>query len=161
MTSFSLQKAAVNVLFFRNAQTLYGDDGLRPATAGAVGIDLRACPADGEAVAIPPGERRAIGSGLAIEPLMPGVAGFVFSRSGLGAVKGLVVAQGVGLIDPDYRGEITVFLLNTGNDAYIVQNGERIAQLVFLPYLQADCSIVSGLGETDRGAGGFGHTGKR
>lgn len=161
MTSVFLQKAPIHVCFLRNAASLYGDEGLTPATAGAAGIDLRACPADAPEVTIPPGGRCGIGSGLAVEPLEPGMAGFVFSRSGLGAVKGITVAQGVGLIDPDYRGEITVFLLNTGSAAYTVQQGERIAQLVFLPFIQADFTVVPALGETRRGSGGFGHTGKK
>ena len=159
MTSLSPSQTAVNVFFFRNAADFYGADGLKPATPGAVGTDLRACLAQEESIVIPPGERRPIPAGIAIEPLVPGIAGFVYSRSGLGAVKGLTVAQGVGVIDPDYRGEITVFLLNTGTDAYTVRQGERIAQLVFQPCVQAFFTPVATLGETRRGAGGFGHTG--
>lgn len=161
MTSTSLQKTGVNVLFLRNAASYYDGAGLSPATAASAGVDLRACPADGAELLIPPGGRLGIGSGIAIEPHTPCIAGFVFSRSGLGAVKGLIVAQGVGLIDPDYRGEITVFLLNTGEMSYTVQPGERIAQLVFLPYIQASFTIVDSLGGTARGSGGFGHTGER
>lgn len=161
MTSFSQQKAVVNVLFFRNAAAIYGSGGLAPATPNAAGADLRACLPDDEELFIPPGERRGVGSGVAIELLEPGFAGFVFSRSGLGAVKGITVAQGVGLIDPDYRGEIMVYLLNTSADGYTVRQGERIAQLVFLPYLQAGFRPVPSLGETERGAGGFGHTGRQ
>lgn len=161
MTSFSLSQAAVNVVFLRDAFSIYGGQGLIPATTAAAGIDLRACPAEGAGIVIPPGERRSIGSGIAIEPLAAGIAGFVYSRSGLGAVKGLTVAQGVGLIDPDYRGEITVFLLNTGYESYTVQPGERIAQLVFQPFFQPVFTVVESLGETTRGSGGFGHTGKK
>lgn len=161
VTSFSLQKGTVNVLFLRNAAAFYGEENLSPATAGAVGIDLRACLEDGLPVSIPPGERRGIGSGMAIEPLMPGIAGFVYSRSGLGAVRGLTVAQGVGLIDPDYRGEIIIFLLNTGAETYTVQAGERIAQLVFQPYIPVVFNKVNTLAATERGVGGFGHTGKK
>jgi dUTP pyrophosphatase len=100
-------------------------------------------------------------SGIAVESTIPGIAGFVYSRSGLGAVKGLTVAQGVGVIDPDYRGEITVFLLNTGEEDYTVQNGERIAQLVFQPYVRPLFTPAATLGTTGRAAGGFGHTGTR
>jgi len=100
-------------------------------------------------------------SGIAVESTIPGIAGFVYSRSGLGAVKGLTVAQGVGVIDPDYRGEITVFLLNTGEEDDTVQNGERIAQLVFQPYVRPLFTPAATLGTTGRGAGGFGHTGTR
>ncbi len=159
MTSVSPSQTAVNVLFFRNAADLYGADGLKPSTADAVGIDLRACLAHEESLIIPPGERRPVPAGIAIEPLALGIAGFVYSRSGLGAVKGLTVAQGVGVIDPDYRGEIIVFLLNTSADAYTVRQGERIAQLIFQPCARPLFAPVAALGETRRGAGGFGHTG--
>ena len=90
----------------------------------------------------------------------PAVAGFVYSRSGLGAKEGLVVAQGVGVIDPDYRGEIIVWLLNTSQTPISINQGDRIAQLVFLNYYQPAFNIVTQLGTTQRGAGGFGHTGK-
>ena len=132
-----------------------------PATLDAAGSDLRACPEDGRPISIPPGERRAIPSGVAVEPTRPGIAGFVYSRSGLGAVKGITVAQGVGLIDPDYRGEIMVFLLNTSSESYTVQSGERIAQLLFQPFIRPLFNPVAALGTTDRGAGGFGHTGAK
>ena len=159
MTSVSLQKTVVNVLFFRNAAGIYGADGLKPATAHSAGIDLRACPVEGESLAIPPGERRPIPSGIAVEPLTPHIAAFLYSRSGLGAVKGVTVAQGVGVVDPDYRGEIIVFLLNTGTQEYTVRQGERIAQLIFQPCVRPLFNTVSELGETARGSGGFGHTG--
>ena len=159
MTSVSPSKSIVNVFFFRNAADIYGPDGLKPSTGGAVGVDLRACLEREEHLVIPPGERRPVPAGIAVEPLTPGIAGFVYSRSGLGAVKGLTVAQGVGVIDPDYRGEITVFLLNTGAESYTVRQGERIAQLVFHPCVRPGFSPVAALSETGRGAGGFGHTG--
>ena len=150
---------AVNVRFFRNAAILYEAQGLAPSTPGSAGTDLRACLMEGDFLVIPAGERRPVPSGIAVEPTVPGVAGFVYSRSGLGAVKGLTVAQGVGVIDPDYRGEIIVFLLNTSKEDYTVKNGERIAQLVFHSCARPVFSPVDTLGETDRGAGGFGHTG--
>ena len=129
-----------------------------PATPGSAGIDLRAA-IDEPSVDIPPGGRHAFGVGLAIEICEPGLAGFVFSRSGLGAKHGLTVAQGVGLIDPDYRGEIVVWLLNTSETHKTVSRGERIAQLVIMPFRPALPSVVAELGETRRGGGGFGHTG--
>lgn len=159
MTSVSHQIITVRVFFFGDAAAIYGDDGLEPATAGAVGVDLRACLPQGEPVTIAPGERRMIPTGIAIEADPPGIAGFVYSRSGLGAVRGLTVAQGVGVIDPDYRGEIMVSLLNTGQEPYTVQPGERIAQLLFQPCLRPSFLPVKALGETERGPGGFGHTG--
>jgi deoxyuridine 5''-triphosphate nucleotidohydrolase (dut) len=152
----------VNVQLLRNAAALYGADGLVPATNGSAGIDLRACFEDAAqtGIAIAPGSRAKIPTGLRIEPRTAGIAGFVYSRSGLGAVKGLVVAQGVGLIDPDYRGEIMVFLLNTGTETHTVAPGERIAQIVFQPFFQANFQVRENLGDTARGDGGFGHTGR-
>ena len=84
----------------------------------------------------------------------------MFSRSGLGAKDGLTVAQSVGVIDPDYRGEIIVWLLNTSGQTRHVERGQRIAQLVLLPVYTARLLAVDALGGTARGAGGFGHTGK-
>ena len=129
------------------------------ATESSVGLDLRAC-FDEERVEVAPGGRIKIPSGIAVEPVTRGVAGFVFSRSGLGAKRGLTVAQGVGVIDPDYRGEVLVWLLNTSQETLAITRGERIAQLVFLPVAQARLIPVEELSGTARGAGGFGHTGR-
>lgn len=159
MTSLSPPGLPVALLFLRDAARLYGEQGLNPATSQAAGLDLRACLPDAGSVSILPGERKCLPSGLAIEPKIPGVAAFVYSRSGLGAVKGLTVAQGVGLIDPDYRGEILVYLLNTGRESQTVRHGDRVAQLVFQPFFRAAFTVVENLGGTERGAGGFGHTG--
>ncbi|MDR1490497.1 MAG: dUTP diphosphatase [Desulfovibrio sp.] len=159
MTSLSLSDTRINVCFFRDAAQIYGETGLAPATPDAAGIDLRACLPESDSLELPPGERRVVPSGIAIEPADGDVAAFVYSRSGLGAVRGVVVAQGVGVIDPDYRGEIVVFLLNTGHEAYTVRKGERVAQMVFHPILRPVVQIVAELGKTGRGAGGFGHTG--
>jgi dUTP pyrophosphatase len=128
------------------------------STEASAGIDLRAC-IDESSRTIGPGERHAFPSGLAVEIAEPGVAAFVFSRSGLGAVQGLTVSQGVGVIDPDYRGEIIVSLLNTSGEERTVERGQRIAQLLFLPYYKAELLRVSELSDTSRGGGGFGHTG--
>lgn len=128
------------------------------STADSAGLDLRACIKEEEAL-VPPGSRLAVPTGMAMEIREPGLAGFVFSRSGLGAKRGLTVAQGVGVIDPDYRGEIVVWLLNTSDEPRPVRRGQRIAQLVLLPYWQANIIPVEELSETTRGGGGFGHTG--
>lgn len=128
------------------------------ATPGSAGIDLRACMVEAE-IRIAPGGRHAFPTGVAVECTVPGVAGFVYSRSGLGTRDGLVVSQGVGVIDPDYRGEIVVSLLNTSGESRVVTRGQRIAQLVFQPIVRADIVPRDTLGETSRGAGGFGHTG--
>ncbi len=130
------------------------------ATPGSIGLDLRAC-IEEESLEIPTGGRAKIPAGLAIEVLTPSIAGFVFSRSGLGAKHGLTVAQGVGVIDPDYRGEITIWLLNTSDMLRTVARGERVAQLLFLPVHTAKLVAVDSLSRTERGAGGFGHTGSR
>ncbi|MCM0754332.1 dUTP diphosphatase [Desulfovibrio aminophilus] len=134
--------------------------GLAYATPFSAGLDLRAC-LDVPEAAVEPGGRLAVPTGVAIEILQPDVAGFVFSRSGLGAKDGMTVAQGVGVIDPDYRGEIVVWLLNTSGEVRRIERGQRIAQLVFLPCFQARILPARDLSETDRGAGGFGHTGHK
>ncbi len=153
---------AVRVRYEGNAKAVYAQGasggGLAYATPDSAGLDLRACFAE-ESITIPPGERCAIPVGIAIEPDALNVAGFVYSRSGLGARHGLTVSQGVGVIDPDYRGEIVVSLLNTSGAERTVVRGERIAQLVFQPFFRAQLTPVEELGETSRGNGGFGHTG--
>ncbi len=169
-TPFGVSGLAVHVRFLRDARMLYagheadgGQEGIGPcglayATPHAAGLDLRACLAE-ESITIPPGERRAIPVGVAIEPQALNVAGFVYSRSGLGAKRGLTVSQGVGVIDPDYRGEIIVSLLNTSGEERTVSRGERIAQIVFQPFFRPTLVEVDQLGATVRGSGGFGHTG--
>lgn len=152
---------AVRILFLDTARELYGSVGPAAATSGSAGFDLcAALPMETPEIEIAPGGRAAVPTGIAIEPLRRDVAGFVYSRSGLGAAKGLTVAQGVGLIDPDYRGEILVYLLNTAAVSHRLRRGERIAQLVFQPFFAPRWEVAEILGETARGAGGFGHTGQ-
>lgn len=129
------------------------------STDGSAGFDLRAC-IDEESITIPAGERHAFPTGIAIDIRTPSIAAFVYSRSGLGTKEGLTVSQGVGVIDPDYRGEIIVSLLNTSNQPRVVRRCQRIAQLVFQPIHQATLTQVDELTDTTRGSGGFGHTGK-
>ena len=154
----------VKILFLGRARELYenaGSTGPSAATSGSAGFDLcAALPETSPELDIMPGDRAVIPTGIAIEPLRSGVAGFVYSRSGLGAARGLTVAQGVGLIDPDYRGEILVYLLNTAPTPHRLRRSDRVAQLVFQPFFPSQWHIVDSLGETARGAGGFGHTGK-
>jgi len=138
--------------------SLWDEDDLRSATSGSCGLDLKACLHEAS-VCLAPGQRAAIPSGLAIDIRQPGIAGFVFSRSGVGTKQGLVVSQGVGVIDPDYRGEIIVSLLNTSFQERVISRGQRIAQLLFLPFYPAVFTVVDALSATERGAGGFGHTG--
>lgn len=129
------------------------------ATDGSAALDLRACI---EApVTILPGSRSLIKTGLAINMMDPGLVAIVASRSGLSLKHGVRVAQGIGVIDADYHGEIGVILANDGTDAYVVEPGERIAQLMFQPVIQVSLSFVEAFSsETERGTGGFGSTGK-
>lgn len=146
----------VKVKYLRN--TLEQGNRLEYATSASAGVDLRAF-MDEESIVLEPGTRHAFPTGIAIEITRPDLAGFVFSRSGLGTKQGLVVSQGVGVIDPDYRGEIIVSLLNNSRTAGRISKGQRIAQLVFMPWFQARFTPVQELTATDRGQGGFGHTG--
>ena len=127
------------------------------ATDGSAGLDLCAClEAD---VEVKSGERVKIPTGLAIQ--LPGVqvVALVCARSGLAAKYGLTLTNGVGVVDSDYRGEIQVLLTNTGNDTVIIHQGDRIAQLLFVPVCLAKLSVVEDLDLTERGNGGFGSTG--
>ena len=128
------------------------------ATDGSAACDLRAC--IGESVCIGPSEMAAIPTGIAIEPERDDVVSLVFSRSGMGAKHGISLANSVGVIDADYRGEITVSLINHGKEPYTVNPGDRIAQLMFVPVYHAAFEAADALGDTGRGAGGFGSTGK-
>ena len=127
------------------------------ATDASAGADLYACL--DESITIGPGETTFIGTGLVAE-IPEGFAGLVFARSGLASKKGLAPANKVGVVDSDYRGEIIVALYNHSSLAVCVENGERIAQLVIVPYLQASFIEASDLEDTKRGTGGFGSTGK-
>lgn len=123
----------------------------------AVGADLYAC-LDG-AVTIAPGQTVMIPTGVAME-LPVGYAGLIYARSGMGVKRGLAPANKVGVIDPDYRGEFMVALHNHGGQEQTVEPGERIAQLLITPVLTPGFTEVSELSDTQRGAGGFGSTGK-
>lgn len=138
---------------------IWNEKPLNYATQFSAGADLRACLEKTREV-IAPGDRLAVHTGLAIEIATPGYAGFIFSRSGLGTKTGLVVSQGVGVIDPDYRGEIIVSLLNTSQWPQGIVHGQRIAQLIFIPAHQAEILAVPDLEPSGRGDGGFGHTGE-
>ncbi|MDL2233665.1 dUTP diphosphatase [Ruminococcaceae bacterium OttesenSCG-928-L11] len=128
------------------------------ATAGSAGYDLYACLT--EAVTIPARGRGQIPTGIAISIGDPGVAAFVFGRSGLGIKQGIVPANAVGVVDSDYRGEIIVGLANHSDSDFTVRHGDRIAQMVLLPMLTPTLVEQDELDETERGTGGFGSTGK-
>lgn len=129
------------------------------ATDGAAAMDLRACL---EApVSLPAGGRLLVKTGLAINMMDPSLVAIVASRSGLSLKHGIRVAQGIGVIDADYHGEIGVILANDSREDYTIQPGERIAQLMFQSVVQVSLRPVAEFStETERGAGGFGSTGK-
>ncbi len=127
------------------------------ATSGAAGLDLAAC--IDTPIAIPPGQMRAIGTGLAIA-LPAGHEAQVRPRSGLAAKHNLTVLNTPGTIDEDYRGELRVLLINLGVEPFVVSHGDRIAQLVVMPVPRVEMHLVERLPPSDRGAGGFGSTGR-
>ena len=129
------------------------------ATDGSAAVDLRAAVDEGTTVVIAPGERALIPTGLAISPESKNVVAIVAARSGLAIKKGICLANSIGVIDSDYRGEICVGLLNTSKEPFTVERGDRIAQMMFMPVYQARLLEVASLDETARGAGGFGSTG--
>ena len=125
----------------------------------AAGYDLYAHLGECDAIHILPHETKKIGTGVAIQP-PKGTFGAVFARSGLATKQGLRPANGVGVCDYDYTGEYIVALHNDTEEDRTIANGDRIAQLVFIPYETGDLTVVEELDETERGAGGFGSTGK-
>jgi len=129
------------------------------ATAGSAAVDLRAALDEGTVLTIAPGERSLIPTGLSISPESTDVVAVIAGRSGLGVKKGVSLANGIGVIDSDYRGEIQVCLINRGSEPFEVRRGDRIAQMMFLPVLAASFLPVDSLDETSRGTGGFGSTG--
>jgi dUTP pyrophosphatase len=128
------------------------------ATAGSAGMDLRACLK--EPLVLKPGDTSLIPTGIAIHLDDPGYAAVLLPRSGLGHKHGIVLGNLVGLIDSDYQGEVLVSCWNRGQTEFTVNPGERIAQMVILPVVQAQFEVVSDFEESKRGAGGFGHSGK-
>lgn len=127
------------------------------ATPGSAAMDLHAC--IDQAVVVPAGGRAVIPTGLAIALPSADYVALVYARSGLGIKHGIAPANCVGVIDSDYRGEIKVGLQNSGSEDYTIQPGDRIAQLMIAPVIQARLTLVDELDDTQRGAGGFGSTG--
>lgn len=124
-------------------------------TKDSAGCDL----CSSEDVMIPSGQWRLVGTGLFLE-IPEGFMGMVCPRSGLAAKHGITVLNSPGIVDSDYRGEVKVILINHGKSDYSVKTGDRIAQMIFAPFLQAKLLQVNQLSETERGSGGFGSTGK-
>jgi len=129
------------------------------ATQGSAGLDLRACL--DQAITLNPGDTTLIPTGLAIYIEDNNFAATILPRSGLGHKHGIVLGNLVGLIDSDYQGELMVSCWNRGNTRFVIEAGERIAQLVLLPVVQAEFNIVEEFAETERGTGGFGSTGTK
>ena len=129
------------------------------ATAGSAGLDLRACI---EApLEIAPGTAHLIPTGIAIHLDDPGLAAILLPRSGLGHKHGIVLGNLVGLIDSDYQGQLFVSCWNRSDDSFTIAVGERIAQMVIVPVVHANFSVVDDFETSSRGAGGFGHSGQR
>ncbi len=129
------------------------------ATEGAAGLDLRAC-LDAPLI-LKPGETQLIPTGMAIHIADPALAAVLLPRSGLGHKHGIVLGNLVGLIDSDYQGQVFVSCWNRGHAPFTIEIGERIAQMVLLPVVRAQFEVVSEFNETQRGAGGFGHSGRQ
>jgi dUTP pyrophosphatase len=128
------------------------------ATAGSAGLDLRACL--DKPLVLEPGKAELLPTGLSIYVEDPSLAAVILPRSGLGHKHGIVLGNLVGLIDSDYQGQLMVSVWNRGREPYTVQPGERVAQLVVVPVVQVELQIVEDFSATDRGAGGFGHSGR-
>jgi dUTP pyrophosphatase len=128
------------------------------ATTGSAGLDLRACVE--ERLTLAPGQTELIPTGMAIHISDPGYAAMLLPRSGLGHKHGIVLGNLVGLIDSDYQGQLFVSCWNRGNESFVIEPGDRISQMIIVPVVQAVLEQVDAFDESDRGAGGFGHTGK-
>lgn len=129
------------------------------ATSGSAGLDLRACLES--AIELQPGQTVLVPTGLAIYIGDPSLAAMILPRSGLGHKHGIVLGNLVGLIDSDYQGELMVSVWNRGQTTFRIEPSERIAQLIFVPVVQAKFNLVDDFESTERGEGGFGHTGRQ
>ncbi|WP_373100963.1 MULTISPECIES: dUTP diphosphatase [Pasteurellaceae] len=127
------------------------------ATAGSAGLDLRALPE--QSIELAPGATALIPTGLSVYIADPNLAAVILPRSGLGHKHGIVLGNLVGLIDSDYQGPLMVSVWNRGSQPFRIEVGDRIAQLVFVPVVQAQFNIVNDFDQTERGEGGFGHSG--
>ncbi|RLA22638.1 MAG: dUTP diphosphatase [Gammaproteobacteria bacterium] len=128
------------------------------ATTGSAGLDLRACL--DEALTLMPGQTELIPTGMAIHICDPGYAAMLLPRSGLGHKHGIVLGNLIGLIDSDYQGQLFVSCWNRGNQSFVIEPGDRISQMIVVPVIQVVLEQVEAFDTSDRGAGGFGHTGK-
>jgi dUTP pyrophosphatase len=131
----------------------------RYATHGSAGLDLYACL--DEHLHVAPGETHLVPSGIAIHIGETGMAAVLLPRSGLGHKHGIVLGNLVGLIDSDYQGQIFISVWNRGQESFTIEPGDRIAQMVFVPVVQAQFSVVEEFAQSRRGEGGFGHSGRK
>ncbi|WP_340619932.1 dUTP diphosphatase [Xenorhabdus siamensis] len=129
------------------------------ATPGSAGLDLRACLDN--AVELAPGQTELLPTGIAIHIADEQLAAIILPRSGLGHKHGVVLGNLVGLIDSDYQGQLMISVWNRGDKTFTIEPGERIAQMVFVPVVQAEFNLVEDFESTERGAGGFGHSGRQ
>lgn len=129
------------------------------ATPGSAGLDLRACLDD--AIRLAPGQTVLVPTGLAIHIGDPNLAAMILPRSGLGHKHGVVLGNLVGLIDSDYQGQLMISVWNRGAIEFQIEPGERLAQMVFVPVIQADFNLVEDFTNSERGEGGFGHSGRQ
>ena len=153
MQRYAQMKIDVKIKLTRGAQAP------EYATDGSAAVDLRAALPENEPITIAPGSRALIPTGLAISPERTDVVAILAARSGLAIKQGICLSNGIGVIDSDYRGEVKVGLINLSDSEYTVKNGDRIAQMVIAKYEKIEWEEVDQLGETERGAGGFGSTG--
>jgi len=128
------------------------------ATGGSAGLDMRACL--DQPLTLGPGETELLPTGLAIHIGDPGLAAVLLPRSGLGHKYGIVLGNLTGLIDSDYQGQVYISCWNRGGEPYVIEPGDRIAQMVFVPVEQVAFDVVDEFHESERGAGGFGHSGR-
>lgn len=157
----SILSFAMHTLQVRVLDSRFGDAWPLPAyaTEASAGLDLRA--ALEQALVLQPGDAALVPSGLAIHIADPGLCAVVLPRSGLGHKHGIVLGNGTGLIDADYQGPLMISVWNRSREAFTIEPGDRIAQLVLLPIVRAALQVVDTFAGSARGAGGFGHTGVR
>ena len=129
------------------------------ATPGSAGLDLRACL--DSAIVLEPGQTTLLPTGLAIHIADPSLTAMMLPRSGLGHKHGIVLGNLVGLIDSDYQGQLMVSIWNRGQTTFTIEPGERVAQMIIVPVVQAEFNLVEDFDATERGEGGFGHSGRQ
>jgi dUTP pyrophosphatase len=161
MTTTSNSNAPKTSIDFKILDSRIGDTIPLPeyTTTGSAGMDLRACIDTN--ITLNPGETQLIPTGMAIHIADPGIAATILPRSGLGHKQGIVLGNLVGLIDSDYQGQLYISCWNRGDKAFVIEEGDRIAQLVFVPVIQVTLNQVEDFDSSRRGEGGFGHSGHK